>query len=165
MYIHVLSGACGVGCVNLNGAFIVAAMLASQGAYESMKIIICIVLYMSGYVACSLCMIYTSDWISLQCKCVSEIAGVVGNDNPVLVCKACMCVDIAWHTRTLNCLIWVGISVLQAHYHLWLFICGRFCLQWCDYLLVCVLWYVFDVSLLKAKFCVKKKQQIQTLWN
>lgn len=36
MYVHVLSGACGVGCVNLNGAFIVAAMLASQGAYESL---------------------------------------------------------------------------------------------------------------------------------
>lgn len=34
MYIHVLSGACGVGCVNLNGAFIVPAMLASQGAYD-----------------------------------------------------------------------------------------------------------------------------------
>ena len=94
MYIHVLSGACGVGCVNWNGAFIVAAMLASQGAYESMKIIICIVLYMNGYVACSLYMIYTSDWISLPCKCVSEIAGVFRNDNPVLVCKACMCVDI-----------------------------------------------------------------------
>lgn len=36
MCVHVLSGACGVGCVTLNGAFIVAAMLASQGAYESL---------------------------------------------------------------------------------------------------------------------------------
>lgn len=130
-----------------------------------MKIIICIVLYVSGYVACSLYIIYTSDWISLQCSCASEIAGVFRNDNPVLVCKPCVCVDIAWHTCTLNCLIWIGIGVLQAHYHLWLFICGSFCVQWCDYLLMCVLWYVFDVSLLKAKFSIQKKPQVQTLYE